>query len=156
MRRRAAARCLRLQFGAVESPSSTPPSAREDAARLDRHLALFQVGVFGWIAIAALLSFAQADPGSDAAPDRAWTVAGIVLAVGAISLRRFSTSPVMRSATRVVLGVLALLLAAAVAACGVGIAWDAGPRQPALAFSLGAALLALRRPSVGPPTDESR
>lgn len=85
------------------------------------------------------------------APDPGVTTAGIGLALAAIALRRFASSPALAPTTAVFLSLGALVSAAGLGLLGVLIALQTDSRETGLFFTLAGLIFALRRPGGATP-----
>jgi peptidoglycan/LPS O-acetylase OafA/YrhL len=102
------------------------------------------------LAVCAVVVWSAGAPDAAREPDRRFALAALVLAAASILTRR--AAPAIRPRPGHAKWLLAsLLLAMGVALVGVALAIGGGPREVALLYVLGAAILALRPP---PPLAE--
>jgi len=115
------------------------------ASELDTALRRVQRGVLITFAVCALVIAATAPSGTGAPPPRGFPIAAFALALGSVLARQVSAAAPARA--RVFLALASLLLAGCVGLVGVALALQGGPRNTALAYALGGAILCLRPPA---------
>jgi hypothetical protein len=116
---------------------NTTPAPEALAASLRR----VHRGVLATLAVCAVVIAASAQSGAGA-PPRAFPIAAVALALGAIFARQAAATATPRR--RVHLTLASLLLSGCIGLVGVALALQGGARGVALAYVLGAAILCLR------------
>jgi len=94
----------------------------------------------------AVTSGSTDEPTGSDLPPRPFTLAAVGLALGVIATRRVATSPAIGLRTRVALSIASLALAALLGLVASALGVLHGATQPALMFTLAAALIVLRPP----------
>jgi len=112
------------------------------ASQLDAALRRVRRGVLATLAVSAVVIATTAASGPVPAPPRGFPIAAIALGLASVFARHAAVAA--RSRARVPLALASLLLAAGVGLVGVALALQAGPRNTALAYALGGALLCVR------------
>ena len=121
----------------------------EHRAALNRSLQRLHRCVLGLLAACALaVVLAPGVAWGDALPPRSYTLVAIGLALGVVLSRRLSTSPVVRVRARTRLAVASLVFAALLGLVAAALGVQHGATQPALVFTLAAAVFVLRPPRV--------
>jgi hypothetical protein len=115
-----------------------------DSAPLERAMRNTRRSVLGVLATCALLIFVHGFGGDEPPPDRLVATAAIVLALGAIVMRRVSTSPVIRPKTSIFLRLGALMTCAALGGLGVYLAYGLATPLSGILFTLAGIVFALR------------
>jgi len=109
--------------------------------------------VLGLLVACALVVALAAESGDEQAiPPRNYTLIAVGLALGVVSTRRLSTSPVISARARARLSILSLTLAGALGLVAAMLGAQHGAKQSALVFTLAAALFVLRPPALARPT----
>jgi drug/metabolite transporter (DMT)-like permease len=101
--------------------------------------------------VVILLAEFSADPPP---PNPSATTLAIALALGAIVLRRFTSSPVIRSRTATMLAIGSLLMSAALGLVGVFVAYQNQAGETGLLFTLAGLIFALRVPRPASPSGQ--
>jgi len=107
------------------------------------------LGLLAACALAAVLAPAGED--GDVMPPRVYTVTAIGLALGVVVNRRLSTSPVAGLRARTGFTIAYLVIAALLGLVAAALGLVHGATQPALVFTLAAALFVLRPPVLAAP-----
>ena len=136
--------------GSNESPDSQ--------AALSRALQRLHRCVLVLLAACALaVVLAPASDYGDAMPPRNFTLAAVALALGVVVSRRLSTSPVAGVRARTGFAIAYLAFAAVLGLVAAALGLMHGATQPALVFTLAAALFVLRPPVLtNPALDPTR
>lgn len=138
----------------MSKPAPQLDDERRDA--LNRSLRQLHHCVLGLLAACALAAaLAPGAGGGNALPPRSYTLAAIGLALGTVVSRRLSTSPVVGPRAQPRLAVASLVFAAVLGLVAAALGLQHGATQPALVFTLAAAVFVLRPPRVAQPTTPS-
>jgi len=118
--------------------------APAEAALLERALRRTQWSVLGLLATCAVLILLRGMPDDEPPPDRVIASLGVLLALGAVVLRRVGGSPAISPRSAVYFRLAGLLGCGALGVLGMHLAYGLGSPQSGLLFTLAGGIFALR------------